>query len=158
MGLLITISSVQVLMMTVTHLWCIRCAKLVLFQVTAKVTVRGHFASGVKDRKTEIYKDFVRDGTAVLRPGVQRLIDEAVAIPVRRTTICTAYWIFCRSGYSWGQFQLGSYDQLVLWTASLHDFLSIRRQSFTRRSSSTHCFRDPLSDLSAMVETRQELN
>lgn len=37
----------------------------------------------LKDRKTEIYKNFVSDGTAVLRPGIQRLIDEARAIPVR---------------------------------------------------------------------------
>lgn len=35
-----------------------------------------------QDRKTEIYKDFVSDGTATLRPGIQRLIDEVVAIPV----------------------------------------------------------------------------
>lgn len=35
-----------------------------------------------QDRKTAIYKDFVADGTAVLRPGIQRLIDETHAIPV----------------------------------------------------------------------------
>lgn len=35
-----------------------------------------------QDRKTIIYKDFVSDGTAMLRPGIQRLIDETWAIPV----------------------------------------------------------------------------
>lgn len=40
--------------------------------------VRGH----IQDRKTNIYKEFVADGTAMLRPGIQRLIDETRAIPV----------------------------------------------------------------------------
>lgn len=29
-----------------------------------------------------IYKEYIADGTAVLRPGIQRLIDEASVIPV----------------------------------------------------------------------------
>ncbi|CAM9378794.1 unnamed protein product [Discosporangium mesarthrocarpum] len=44
----------------------------------------------LQDRKTEIYKDFVRGGTAALRPGVQRLIDEAAAIPEVKMSICSA--------------------------------------------------------------------
>ncbi|CAM9472489.1 unnamed protein product [Ectocarpus sp. 12 AP-2014] len=44
----------------------------------------------LQDRKTDIYKEFVADGTAVLRPGVQRLIDETKAIPGGKMAICSA--------------------------------------------------------------------
>ncbi|CAM9182052.1 unnamed protein product [Scytosiphon promiscuus] len=46
--------------------------------------------NSLQDRKTIIYKDFVADGTAVLRPGVQRLIDETKAIPEGKMAICSA--------------------------------------------------------------------
>ncbi|CAM9123475.1 unnamed protein product [Ascophyllum nodosum] len=41
-------------------------------------------------RKTQIYKDCVADGTASLRPGIQRLIDETEAIPGGKMAICSA--------------------------------------------------------------------
>ncbi|CAM9944253.1 unnamed protein product [Ectocarpus sp. 8 AP-2014] len=44
----------------------------------------------LQDRKTNIYKEFVANGTAVLRPGVQRLIDETNAIPGGKMAICSA--------------------------------------------------------------------
>ncbi|CAM9902292.1 unnamed protein product [Laminaria digitata] len=44
----------------------------------------------LQDRKTNIYKEFVADGTAMLRPGIQRLIDETRAIPGGKMAICSA--------------------------------------------------------------------
>ncbi|CAM9905890.1 unnamed protein product [Pylaiella littoralis] len=44
----------------------------------------------LQDRKTNIYKEFVADGTAVLRPGIQRLIDETQGISGGKMAICSA--------------------------------------------------------------------
>lgn len=44
----------------------------------------------LQDRKTMIYKEYIADGTAVLRPGIQRLIDEASVIPGGKMAICSA--------------------------------------------------------------------
>lgn len=44
----------------------------------------------LQDRKTAIYKEFVANGTAVLRPGIQRLVDETRAIPGGKMAICSA--------------------------------------------------------------------
>lgn len=60
----------------------------VLFE--SKCLPLSRFLSGKwwdQDRKTNIYKEFVADGTAVLRPGIQRLIDEAQAISVSRPNV-----------------------------------------------------------------------
>eukprot|EP00904_Undaria_pinnatifida_P009252 jgi/Undpi1/5457/HiC_scaffold_2.g00736.m1 len=44
----------------------------------------------LQDRKTNIYKEFVANGTAMLRPGIQRLIDETRAIAGGKMAICSA--------------------------------------------------------------------
>ncbi len=46
----------------------------------------------LQDRKTDIYKDMIRGGTAQVRPGVLRLIDEARTLGERapKLAICSA--------------------------------------------------------------------
>ena len=47
----------------------------------------------LQDRKTEIYKEFISTGTAKQRPGILRLMDEAIANKERmnlRLAICSA--------------------------------------------------------------------
>mmetsp|Transcript_2227 Transcript_2227/g.3300 ORF Transcript_2227/g.3300 Transcript_2227/m.3300 type:complete len:303 (-) Transcript_2227:208-1116(-) len=44
----------------------------------------------LQDRKTNIYKEYISGGTAELRPGILRLIEEAKATPNTKLAICSA--------------------------------------------------------------------